>query len=295
MYTRCPTCSTCFRVTERHLAIAKGKVRCGQCQLVFNATEHSIDDLPVSDITSVTQPKPTASSTLATNLDAKKPPKSAPIKKVAPAPIAPTAKEKQAAETKINPVKKSLAEKNSVKASPVFDANTTMITDLSNLNESEIEDINLDASSIKQNDGNESADNLFDNNFDINAAIDELTQTSTAEQKDTFIADNEKTPPVEKNNKDDVFHTDAYDATNASSVADILDEMEGQLSLNIPEPESNEINDKYDANNEFDFLELMMSQTTNEKNKSKVKVVKITTLMNLSLLNLMMKTMSQMS
>lgn len=84
MYTRCPTCSTCFRVTERHLAIAKGKVRCGQCQLVFNATEHSIDDLPVSDITSVTQPKPTASSTLATNLDAKKPPKSAPIKKSRP-------------------------------------------------------------------------------------------------------------------------------------------------------------------------------------------------------------------
>jgi len=46
MYTRCPTCSTCFRVTDRHLAIANGKVRCGQCQLVFNAPEHAIDNLP---------------------------------------------------------------------------------------------------------------------------------------------------------------------------------------------------------------------------------------------------------
>ena len=56
MYTRCPTCSTCFRVTDRHLAIANGKVRCGQCQLVFNAPEHAIDDLPVNQITKPSVP-----------------------------------------------------------------------------------------------------------------------------------------------------------------------------------------------------------------------------------------------
>jgi len=54
MYTRCPTCLTCFRVTEHHLAIAGGKVRCGQCQLVFNATEHVIDDLPVNQLSNPT-------------------------------------------------------------------------------------------------------------------------------------------------------------------------------------------------------------------------------------------------
>jgi len=54
MYTRCPSCLTCFRVTEHHLAIAGGKVRCGQCQLVFNATEHVIDDLPVNQLSNPT-------------------------------------------------------------------------------------------------------------------------------------------------------------------------------------------------------------------------------------------------
>lgn len=57
MYTRCPTCSTCFRVTDRHLAIAHGKVRCGQCQLVFSAPDHAIDDLPVNQLTSTTKAK----------------------------------------------------------------------------------------------------------------------------------------------------------------------------------------------------------------------------------------------
>ena len=54
MYTRCPSCLTCFRVTEHHLAIAGGKVRCGQCQLVFNATEHVIDDLPINQLNNPT-------------------------------------------------------------------------------------------------------------------------------------------------------------------------------------------------------------------------------------------------
>ena len=45
MYSRCPSCETYFRVTEHHLAIAKGKVRCGQCQLVFHAKEHAVDDV----------------------------------------------------------------------------------------------------------------------------------------------------------------------------------------------------------------------------------------------------------
>jgi len=50
MYTRCPSCLTCFRATEHHLAIAEGKVRCGQCQLVFNAREHAVDDLPINQL-----------------------------------------------------------------------------------------------------------------------------------------------------------------------------------------------------------------------------------------------------
>lgn len=40
MQTRCPHCQTTFRVSETQLGAAKGKVRCGKCQQVFNAKEH---------------------------------------------------------------------------------------------------------------------------------------------------------------------------------------------------------------------------------------------------------------
>lgn len=36
--TRCPKCSTCFRISEAHLKLAKGSVRCGSCLHVFNAS-----------------------------------------------------------------------------------------------------------------------------------------------------------------------------------------------------------------------------------------------------------------
>lgn len=40
MQTRCPHCQTTFRVSEAQLNAAKGKVRCGKCQQVFNAREY---------------------------------------------------------------------------------------------------------------------------------------------------------------------------------------------------------------------------------------------------------------
>ena len=36
MYTHCPSCDTCFEITQESLDIAQGKVRCGQCDHVFN-------------------------------------------------------------------------------------------------------------------------------------------------------------------------------------------------------------------------------------------------------------------
>ncbi len=38
--TRCPQCSTAFRVSEEMLRVANGTVRCGSCLGVFKATEH---------------------------------------------------------------------------------------------------------------------------------------------------------------------------------------------------------------------------------------------------------------
>ena len=40
MRTRCPECGTVFRVTSEQLRRKAGKVRCGQCQAVFNAFDH---------------------------------------------------------------------------------------------------------------------------------------------------------------------------------------------------------------------------------------------------------------
>lgn len=48
MVTRCPQCQTSFRVTEEHLKIANGAVRCGSCLHVFQAREHWVDDKPAT-------------------------------------------------------------------------------------------------------------------------------------------------------------------------------------------------------------------------------------------------------
>lgn len=42
-YTRCPHCDTAFVVTEEHLQMADGKVRCGSCKSIFNAREFILD------------------------------------------------------------------------------------------------------------------------------------------------------------------------------------------------------------------------------------------------------------
>lgn len=41
-YTRCPTCSTAFKVTDKLLAMAAGKVRCGACLAIFQATDYML-------------------------------------------------------------------------------------------------------------------------------------------------------------------------------------------------------------------------------------------------------------
>jgi predicted Zn finger-like uncharacterized protein len=206
MYTRCPTCSTCFRVTDRHLSLAKGKVRCGQCQLVFNAPEHAIDDLPVK-----TSP---AETTKAAKPKIKKPLKPAAVKKQ----------------------KKPTVKKPATKVTKP-DANATPITNTLNLNN----------------------DDLFDDNFDLDAAINELTQ-ATEDAKDILgvkekpsITKPEQFIPTE-DNSGDIFDTDAYAATNASSVTDIMEEMENQLPADIAE--SNTPDKEYNADDEFEFIEL---------------------------------------
>ncbi len=45
MLTRCPACSTAFRVTPEQLKARAGKVRCGHCSAVFNALE-MLEDAP---------------------------------------------------------------------------------------------------------------------------------------------------------------------------------------------------------------------------------------------------------
>ena len=45
LVTRCPECSTRFRVTETQLQVAGGRVRCGSCLTVFFGTDHLQWDL----------------------------------------------------------------------------------------------------------------------------------------------------------------------------------------------------------------------------------------------------------
>ncbi len=41
--TRCPACSTVFRVVQDQLRVSEGWVRCGRCTEVFNAVDHMVD------------------------------------------------------------------------------------------------------------------------------------------------------------------------------------------------------------------------------------------------------------
>ncbi len=254
MYTRCPECSTCFRVTDRHLAIAKGKVRCGKCQAVFNAPEHAIDDLPISQITAQTRNKAATSVIPSKKTEIKKPLISTRENKV----------------TAVTPVEKELKIKKRSTSAPVFDASATIITDISGMNKNEVNSIDLDSDSDDRDKMDETEDDLFDDSFDLNAAIDELTQATddNASDKTTHVdaqptkTEHEKYLP-EKNHNGDVFSTGAYDATNAASITDILNEMEGQLSLDIDESDNNK--KEYDANKEFDFLKLDDEDTSDQE------------------------------
>jgi len=52
MRTRCPVCSTVFRVTSEQLRLKAGKVRCGHCQAVFNAFEEFLPERPTVEAVS---------------------------------------------------------------------------------------------------------------------------------------------------------------------------------------------------------------------------------------------------
>ncbi|MBT4836060.1 MAG: DUF3426 domain-containing protein [Methylococcales bacterium] len=75
MFTQCPSCDTVFRVSQQHLQMAQGKVRCSSCHGVFNA----LQNLKQDDSNSVEKriPSPT--------------PKTQPVK-VKNSSVAPTAK-----------------------------------------------------------------------------------------------------------------------------------------------------------------------------------------------------------
>ncbi len=44
MLTRCPACTTTFRVTAEQIKLRAGRVRCGQCQHAFNALDTLIEE-----------------------------------------------------------------------------------------------------------------------------------------------------------------------------------------------------------------------------------------------------------
>jgi len=45
MLTTCPECHTTFRVTQEHLGLRRGLVRCGHCEVVFNAYDSLLAEL----------------------------------------------------------------------------------------------------------------------------------------------------------------------------------------------------------------------------------------------------------
>lgn len=61
MLTRCPACETHFRVTADQLKVRSGRVRCGECQHVFNALDTLIEE-PLLVVAPLPSESPLASS-----------------------------------------------------------------------------------------------------------------------------------------------------------------------------------------------------------------------------------------
>ena len=58
MLTCCPHCETWFRVRAEHLSVANGAVTCGECERVFNALAHLVEE----DATPAAPPVPTTAA-----------------------------------------------------------------------------------------------------------------------------------------------------------------------------------------------------------------------------------------
>lgn len=48
MYTQCEQCKAIFRVNMREVTVAKGQLRCGECNAIFNATKNLSTTIPAS-------------------------------------------------------------------------------------------------------------------------------------------------------------------------------------------------------------------------------------------------------
>lgn len=58
LLTKCPHCSTTFRLTQEQLAIAGGAVRCGACYQVFHAKEHIVKTSVIEEVREEPAPTP---------------------------------------------------------------------------------------------------------------------------------------------------------------------------------------------------------------------------------------------
>lgn len=59
MLTRCPSCTTTFRISPEQLKARQGRVRCGKCRNVFNALETLVEEPPkVAVVAPAEEPAP---------------------------------------------------------------------------------------------------------------------------------------------------------------------------------------------------------------------------------------------
>lgn len=63
MFTRCPACHTLFLIQPKQLKAARGQVRCGSCQVVFDALEFLVnrEELSKEELAALTKSKEVAS------------------------------------------------------------------------------------------------------------------------------------------------------------------------------------------------------------------------------------------
>lgn len=227
MYTQCPACNTLFRITEQQLAAAKGKVRCGQCNYIYNAQGTLSASIPSEHIS--TSETATDNNTSRIPVDTEKP----------TTPIIETEE-----------VLDIIAQQNLADVSDASSQDIDLTNDaIADFNEEEDDSISpprgVDKDDWKMVDLGSYEEDEDDLLFDDDHGLAESSDIDSSDESSDDIsydesADEEDDDDLMRHVSDYLDEDAAEEMISEENVANILDEVNEQLAFSIDAPRSEE-------------------------------------------------------